>query len=174
MRAVDHPRLTLHSSHGRDNTLRIWQLRHTHLLCLSTVPPADGSGTHRPKPWLLHSLPVNTLNFCAFSMCYDGTQGSKTESEKGHAFSAVSSDSILVAVPARDDRKIEVYRLPDEKLAYIVPRVETADTGKNAPLSGRLSGCISSDTKVCSPLLNIHYTPPGMAHHVSTTIGTFR
>lgn len=41
------------------------------------------------------------------------------------------SDSILVAVPARDDKKIEVYQFPEEKLIYVVPRVDHTDTGEN-------------------------------------------
>ncbi|KAF2275558.1 WD40 repeat-like protein [Westerdykella ornata] len=112
-------------THGRDSALRIWQLGDGDEAHLSKVLPADGSGIHRPKPWLLHTLPVNTLNFCAFSMCRehrDSTQ-QQTASHAGVA------DSILVAVPARDDKKIEVYRFPEEKLVYVVPQVQPTDTG---------------------------------------------
>ena len=34
--------------------------------------PVEASLTPRKQPWLLHALPVNTLNFCAFAMCRDG------------------------------------------------------------------------------------------------------
>ena len=34
--------------------------------------PIDTAPTSRKQPWLLHALPVNTLNFCAFAMCRDG------------------------------------------------------------------------------------------------------
>ena len=89
---------------------------------------------HRPKPWLLHSLPVNTLNFCAFSMCHQHPaencqQNNHTRTTQGPASFTRISDAVLVAVPARDDRKIEVYQFPDEKLLYVVPRVQTIDTG---------------------------------------------
>jgi WD40 repeat protein len=46
-----------------------------------------------------------------------------------NALWASSSDSVLVAVPSRDDKKIEVYQFPDEKLVSFVPRVQTTDTG---------------------------------------------
>jgi WD40 repeat protein len=64
---------------------------------------------------------VNTLNFCAFSICY--------EWPKLNIQRASSSDSVLVAVPSRDDKKIEVYQFPDEKLVSFVPRVQITDTG---------------------------------------------
>ena len=34
--------------------------------------PIDAALTASKQPWLLHALPVNTLNFCAFAMCRDG------------------------------------------------------------------------------------------------------
>lgn len=37
---------------------------------------------------------------------------------------------ILVAVPARDDKKVEVYQFPQEKLVCVVPKVEARDTGE--------------------------------------------
>ncbi|KAF2451433.1 WD40 repeat-like protein [Karstenula rhodostoma CBS 690.94] len=107
-------------THGRDNTLRIWQLRGG-AASYSTVLPADGADTHRPKPWLLHTLPVNTLNFCAFAMCY----------QRGRVASpnAASDESIYVAVPGRDDKKADVYQFPDEKLICPVPSINNSETG---------------------------------------------
>jgi hypothetical protein len=99
----------------------------------STVLPAEVTSADGPKPWLLHTLPVNTLNFCAFSMCYER---SKREAQDGHdangepqSTSCKSRASILVAVPARDDKKAEVYQFPDERLKYVVPRAQSTDTG---------------------------------------------
>lgn len=34
--------------------------------------PVDAALASGKQPWLLHALPVNTLNFCAFAMCHDG------------------------------------------------------------------------------------------------------
>ena len=86
--------------------------------------PADGADTHRPKPWLLHILPVNTLNFCAFTMCYK---------RPGVAsLSTASDEPIYVAVPGRDDKKADVYQFPDEKLICVVPSITTSETGEPA------------------------------------------
>lgn len=74
-------------------------------------------------------LPVNTLNFCAFSMLPERVvvSGPATQLQLPH--SGVH-DSVLVAVPARDDNKIEIYRFPDEKLISVVPRVQNTETGE--------------------------------------------
>lgn len=101
---------------------------------LSPALPAEVSTGDRPMPWLLHTLPVNTLNFCALSMCYvaaqagpngpfDAERDAQPEADHIHA-------SVLVAVPARDDKKVEVYQFPEEKLRYVVPRAQSKDTGE--------------------------------------------
>lgn len=119
-------------SHGRDNSLRVWQLRASDESTLSTVLPAEDPTAHRPKPWLLHTLPVNTLNFCAFSMC-NGLRRSSRQSD-GDDLGSESilhvNECILVGVPARDDKKIEIYQFPDERLKCVVPRVQSTDTGE--------------------------------------------
>lgn len=56
----------------------------------------------------------------------------KLESRSVHSnkeLDYVSDKSILVAVPARDDNKIEVYQFPEEKLRFVIPRVQATDTG---------------------------------------------
>lgn len=121
------------TSHGRDNNLRIWQLRASDENSLSTILPAEQAPEQRPKPWLLHTLPVNTLNFCAFSVCYelikDKQQLIKASWTERSAPETLSSEPVLIAVPARDDKKIEVYQFPDERLKFIVPRAQSTDTG---------------------------------------------
>ncbi|KAH7116015.1 WD40-repeat-containing domain protein [Dendryphion nanum] len=125
-----------------DGWLVLWKLESKRPLALrissdsdySTVLPTDNASLHRPKPWLLHSLPVNTLNFCAFSMCHENAaensqQNNRIGTLQGPASFTRISHAILVAAPARDDHKIEVYQFPDEKLVYVVPRVQTIDTG---------------------------------------------
>lgn len=82
-------------------------------------------------PWLLHTLPVNTLNFCAFSMCYASQEQTHDyESTNEVTDHARSQASVLIAVPARDDKKAEVYQFPAERLKYVVPRAQSKDTGK--------------------------------------------
>lgn len=49
----------------------MWQLGQQHEVLLSKMLPAEAQVPHRPQPWLLHALVVNTLNFCAFAMCRD-------------------------------------------------------------------------------------------------------
>jgi hypothetical protein len=125
--------LMIRLSHGRDNNLRIWQLRASDEITFSTVLPAEDTTTTRPQPWLLHTIPVNTLNFCAFSMCYERT--TSTEVQDVSDSTKAKQGSILIATPATDDKKINVYRLPDEKLRYVVPRTSTGDTGEQSPLT---------------------------------------
>lgn len=91
--------------------------------------PADGADSHRLKPWLLHTLPVNTLNFCAFTMCYQ---------RRGVAsLSTASDEPIYIAVPGRDDKKAEVYQFPDEQLICAVPSINTSETGEPAHVIAR-------------------------------------
>ncbi|KAI2479683.1 WD domain containing protein [Pyrenophora tritici-repentis] len=108
-------------THGRDNTLRIWQLHPGPSGLTERVPlPSDLQHQDgRTKPWLLHAFPVNTLNFCAFSVCY----------QHPSAHLAARDDGILVAVPGRDDTTIEVYQFPDERLKILIPRVQVTATG---------------------------------------------
>ncbi len=61
-------------SHGRDQKLCVWKLDRPDEIHMSKTLPAEeqqeaGSRSHWPCPWLLHVLEINTLNFCAFSMC---------------------------------------------------------------------------------------------------------
>ena len=118
-------------------SLRIWQLRPSDECILSTVLPADDATTQRPKPWLLHTLPVNTLNFCSFSMCNEHKAQDIEFSSVAKTVNAtaLSSDSILVATPSTDDKKINVYQFPEEKLRYVVPKATSSDTGKYLVLS---------------------------------------
>ncbi|KAF1937211.1 WD40 repeat-like protein [Clathrospora elynae] len=125
-------------THGRDNSLRIWQIRPQdedirgdHF---SIILPTDPRRNEKSKPWLLHALPVNTLNFCAFSMCHEHLQNKAPPAGQASllqdsAPSTSFNESILVAVPARDDKMIEVYQLPNEKLRAIIPRVQSTVTG---------------------------------------------
>jgi hypothetical protein len=116
-------------SHGRDNSLRIWQLRASEEASLSTILPAEDATTPRPKPWLLYTLPVNTLNFCAFSICSDVSNATILDDDLEHS-TTMLRDAILVATPSTDDKKINVYQFPDEKLKYVVPKISTTDSGK--------------------------------------------
>jgi ASTRA-associated protein 1 len=106
---------------------------------LSTILPAEQTAESRPKPWLLHTLPVNTLNFCSFSFCCEDTRERSNKQISGDSNAQEQShDAILIAVPSTDDKKIDVYGFPEEKLRFVVPKVQPIDTGMQAVLSSFL------------------------------------
>lgn len=78
-------------THGRDNKIRIWSFQQQQIfLCVPLSGEARDSDY--PKPWLLHSLDVNALNFCAVAI---------------HA-----EDPNLIAVPSTmGSDKIDVYTI---------------------------------------------------------------
>ncbi|KAF1839345.1 WD40 repeat-like protein [Decorospora gaudefroyi] len=123
---------TRYITHGRDNALRVWRLDESFQRYSITLPAEPGE-EYRTIPCLLHSLPVNTLNFCSFSMCYQHAQQRAQADRKGKAnmstTSVLSRDSILVAVPATDDKFVDVYQLPGESLKARTPRVQSVVTG---------------------------------------------
>jgi hypothetical protein len=66
-------------------------------------------------------------------MCYASPQAGLhiSDDAEENAQSRLNKNcaSILIAVPARDDKKAEVYQFPEEKLRYVVPRAQAKDTG---------------------------------------------
>lgn len=79
----------------------------------STVLPIEDASTQRPAPWLLHTLTVNTLNFCSFAMCH--TPGPE--------------DSIFIAVPGLQDGMINITSLPSESRVATIPQPKDLHTG---------------------------------------------
>lgn len=78
--------------HGRDNKLVVWQLGVVDEDAVDRTLPVDVTADASPKtPWILHILPVNTLNFCSFAMCYDGMPHTIRDKSV--------HKSILIAVP---------------------------------------------------------------------------
>ena len=41
-----------------------------------------------------------------------------------------TTNSILVAVPATEDKKVDIFQIPSEQRIYTVPRVPSTDTGE--------------------------------------------
>ncbi|KAK3062725.1 hypothetical protein LTS18_003482 [Coniosporium uncinatum] len=89
--------------HGRDNSLKVWQIRPTDEQSLSTYLPTESIETSRKEPWLLHSLSVNTLNFCAFAMCHQQLPDPSTH-----------ENPVLIAVPGTKEAQIDIFQLPSE------------------------------------------------------------
>jgi len=65
---------------------------------------------------MLHSLTVNTLNFCAFAMCGESLPAQEPDDETESI-----GESVIVAVPGIKDTEIDIFQLPSEKRLYKVP-----------------------------------------------------
>ncbi|OQO09318.1 hypothetical protein B0A48_04716 [Cryoendolithus antarcticus] len=104
-------------THGRDNKLHIWQIRHEDETDLSKVLPIEETTADRKAPWLLHSLDVNALNFCSFAMCRI------PDSDHSH------EQSILIAVPGVNDGAITITSLPSQSRFAAIPPLKDINTG---------------------------------------------
>jgi ASTRA-associated protein 1 len=150
-----HDTLTF-GRHGRDHRLRVWQLKELDFNNLDARLPVEGElPDMRREPWLLHSLSVNTLNFCPFAMCYD--QDKSEELSQGSASNPLTStleaclpydvtslslqpDStnrpILISVSnALDSGAIDFFNLPSERRVYTLPADKEIKTGMVMALS---------------------------------------
>ena len=104
--------------HGRDHKFRVWEINYDEFN-LSTTLPVDGASEDQPKPWLLHSMDMSALNFCAFAICVNPSTGSTaTHADK----------ELLIASPnGLDDGGIDVFQLPSQ---WRVSQLASAKTGK--------------------------------------------
>ncbi|QPH05348.1 hypothetical protein C2857_003089 [Epichloe festucae Fl1] len=101
-------------THGRDHKLIVWQIREKDESDLSTALPLDGSTEHRPKPWMLHFLEVNTTNFCSFTAC-------PAEETSSCSRFLGSSSEILIAVPhTLASEAVDIYTLPFQKRTHTI------------------------------------------------------
>lgn len=108
--------LTLLFRHGRDNKLNVWQIKPSDEDTFSSILPAEGESTERRQPWLLHSLFVNALNFCAFSICAELVVVEEVDEREDRV-----NDQALLAVPGTKDTEINIFQLPSENRVHIVP-----------------------------------------------------
>ncbi|TQV90663.1 hypothetical protein V2A60_006875 [Cordyceps javanica] len=101
-------------THGRDHRLVVWQLRSEDEQNLSSASPLEHTGDAPPRPWMLHVLDVNTMNFCAFAGCPNAPGTSMTLADD-------ASTSILVAVPnTLLAESIDIFELPSQKRIHTV------------------------------------------------------
>ena len=147
--------LTFHR-HGRDHRLRVWQLKEDGFGSLDTRLPVEGKDTEtRKEPWLLHSMPVNALNFCAFAMCYDEPQTQESFSHRTHDPPSATQNAnhlkdvpslslesesidrpvILAVSNALDSGAIDFFRLPSERRVSTLPVDKQVKTGMVMALS---------------------------------------
>ncbi|KAF7712204.1 Uncharacterized protein PECH_003917 [Penicillium ucsense] len=120
-------------THGRDHKLCVWKLRAEDEHFLDKTLPVDIAATETKQkgsqPWLLHSLPVNALNFCAFSMTsLDLPRASSGEAQPGE--SQATDRHVLFAVPnALDSGGIDVFHLPSERRLATIKSDPSVKTG---------------------------------------------
>ncbi|KAH8425473.1 WD40 repeat domain-containing protein [Aspergillus melleus] len=144
-------------SHGRDHRLRMWKIRPQDEAVMQKTLPVDvqtESGTQGQsgsQPWMVHSLPVNALNFCAFSILFvDGPFPSSlgdgsNEGRRARTHSGVheelgtdttppgseevppttSTDKavtrLLAAPNALDSGAVDIFHLPLERRVCTIP-----------------------------------------------------
>lgn len=128
--------------HGRDHKLRVWKFGMKDEGFLDKVLPVDvkEGETTQNQPWMLHSLPVNALNFCAFDMIFldslrsvdDEKQGSEEEPslETQSSQDRASQPPVLFAVPnALNSGAIDIFHLPLERRVSTIPADPATSTG---------------------------------------------
>lgn len=107
-------------THGRDNKLIVWKLSAEDEAAMSTVLPLDPVPAPRTRPWMLHMLEVNTMNFCSFASSPAYAPGSAPD------LAAPGHSQLLVAVPnTLASEAVDIYRLPSQN------RIHTVKLGDN-------------------------------------------
>lgn len=125
---IGHP-TNICNRHGRDHKLCVWKLRPEDESFLDKTLPVDATESapagSKAQPWLLHSLPVNALNFCAFSMAFVNSDGlSEFPSRSG------KPENTLFAVPnALDSGGVDIFHLPSERRISTIPSDQSTKTG---------------------------------------------
>lgn len=102
-------------THGRDNKLIVWKLSADDESTMSTALPLDPSREPKVKPWMLHLLPVNTMNFCSFAT-------TSTSPSLSVASQPLPADTeLFVAVPnTLNSEAVDIYQLPSQTRRHTV------------------------------------------------------
>lgn len=105
-------------THGRDNKLIVWKLSAEDEAVLSTTLPLSPTAQPRTKPWMLHLLEVNTMNFCSFA----STSASASGIASNPSVTASTADSgLLIAVPnTLASEAVDIYSLPSQTRIHTV------------------------------------------------------
>ncbi|KAG8161025.1 hypothetical protein KVR01_009289 [Diaporthe batatas] len=111
-------------THGRDNKLIVWKMTLEDEPALSSTLPLDVATEPRPKPWMLHLLQVNTMNFCAFACCATAPFTLPTASATPPSSSENTPDpgsELFVAVPnTLASEAVDIYSLPSQTRIHTV------------------------------------------------------
>ncbi|PGH19554.1 hypothetical protein AJ80_03890 [Polytolypa hystricis UAMH7299] len=126
-------------THGRDHKLFVWRLNPSEEDTLSKELPVDEiQDSQRNEPWLLHSLMVNALNFCAFALCRltRATQRPGTQAEVPQTENAsdgqqhIGHSQVLLGVPnALNSGGIDIFHLPSERRLCTISPDPSVNTG---------------------------------------------
>ncbi|RAH53584.1 WD repeat protein [Aspergillus piperis CBS 112811] len=121
-------------THGRDHKLRVWRFSVQDEENLQKTLPVDiekPSSAAASQPWLVHSLPVNALNFCAFSMVFLPQDKANMASDADESSKENTSlSSVLIAVPnALNSGAIDLFHLPQERRICTIPADTDVQTG---------------------------------------------
>lgn len=104
-------------THGRDNKLIVWQLSVHDESSMSTTLPLDPVPIQRPKPWMLHLLEVNTMNFCSFASCPASPSLPVSTSSSPN----YPKPDLLIAVPnTLISEAVDIYHLPSQHRIHVV------------------------------------------------------
>lgn len=105
---------------------------------LSTDLPHEGEeATHWKHPWLLHTLDVPAMNFCAFASCQvppskvvvEVNGSDDDENGKGTKLPDTEPyvhNELLIGVAGASESEIEIYRLPDAQKVGVIPAPDQA------------------------------------------------
>ncbi|KAJ4385793.1 Astra associated protein 1 Asa1 [Gnomoniopsis smithogilvyi] len=106
-------------THGRDNRLIVWKLSADEEPAMSTILPLDPVSEPRPKPWMLHLLHVNTMNFCSFASCPASAPTVASSPSRSQLV-----PELLIAVPnTLALEAVDIYHLPSQIRLHTVPLV---------------------------------------------------
>lgn len=108
-------------THGRDHKLRVWQVREEDLGVLSIRLPIDGASNENRQPWLVHSMDVNALNFCAFTICPCPAEIRAEQTER--------SPLLLASPNGLDNGGIDIFELPSEQRVSKIASDKKSNTG---------------------------------------------
>ncbi|EFE43518.1 hypothetical protein TRV_01729 [Trichophyton verrucosum HKI 0517] len=114
-------------THGRDHKLCVWRLNEKDEDIVGKILPLDTQNSPQDgnKPWMLHSLSVNALNFCGFAYCF---LPHKREMQSEDAINA--ENQMLLAVPnALNTGGLDIFHLPSEKRLCVISPEKEINTG---------------------------------------------
>ncbi|KAL1870157.1 Astra associated protein 1 Asa1 [Diaporthe australafricana] len=111
-------------THGRDNKLIVWKLSLDDESAMSSTVPLDPASESRPKPWMLHLLEVNTMNFCSFASCpavSPAVPAAQVAQASTSEQPSISASELLLAVPnTLASEAVDIYHLPSQARIHTV------------------------------------------------------